>query len=371
MITDPGPQAADCVLRLVGDRFPYLTDGGGQRGFGVSDLYAVVPLLQHVIDRLDHLCRCGNAQFVVIDRNGIAQIDPLQHGQIPVILGLPQRYKLDGDIHVWDSDVVVLDVFFRPRPQLVFRRYFFKIRRKINHAGPSVRIIVRICAPNRIFRQRDDLAGLVARPERAHTGDRSLDIFLLLQIRQIFSVADHDAGIGAPVQVQLDRPQVKFVLPFSEHVGDGILLPVQNRPELLRVKQRERPVHLFVRPDLKGTVLGRMLDHLIQRVGTAGGRERHDRYMVQLIADMFRVYGTFTVQRLGDFVDSEWLTRLPVRRYCPDDPAVRDVRKMAPINRILHLQLIGAVALLRHLACDRVGQPAQAIGGKCGLAGVV
>ena len=70
-------------------------------------------------------------------------------------------------------------------------------------------------------------------------------------------------------------------------------------------------------------------------------------------------------ERTCDPVDAEWLRIIYRIRLGKDDRSLENVREMDTVDRIAHLQLIRAVALLRHNTRERIRQHAKPVVGVC------
>ena len=185
-------------------------------GAHVADLDGVVPLKQHVRLDLDDFGLRLHAKLRVADCHRVTQVALFEQRKVLVLWKLLELYERRRDARFRYADLVGLDILFRARLQLLRRRLRLKIVGKIHRH--DARKVVRT-------RRVDDLwvAGherpLGVCPIRINAGRHVGDVAVLLDVRQVFAVADHDAVVVSAMAVQTDGKAVPLVL-TAVHVED-------------------------------------------------------------------------------------------------------------------------------------------------------
>ena len=339
-----------------------LLPGDGVRDVGahVADLDGVVPLKQHVRLDLDDLGLCLHAKLRVSDRHRVAQVALFEQREVLVLGKLLELDEGRRDARFRDADLVVFDILFRALPELLRRRLFLKIAGKIHRHDAREVVRARRVDDLRVARHEHTLGVC---PVRIDAGRHAGDVAVLLDVCQVFPVADHDAVVVAALTVQADREAVPLIL-SAVHVEDRAGRPAEHRARRRRHRDSKRRDGRLVRPEGERAVHRRVEAELRERVRRVDRCKRVERHAGKVVGDMLRIHHDDAVHRPRDPVDAERLRR-PVRaRDRIDDAAVRDLVEMHAGVRVLHRQLEGAVALLGDRAADRIRQDAETVRGK-------
>ena len=355
------------IFHLGLHRAVYLRDLLGKSCLGVSDLYAFIPLPQHVINSFHYLCRGGHIQLFKLDGDRIAESYMLQLCQFLVFLALPKRNEGQRNVHLRHTDIVVFDIGLCLGSQLCLRGLLLKIRREIHRYGPGKREVRRIGAPQDFFGQGHHRITFGGFPERADAGDGVGDRFFLRQVGDVLSVAQNNAPVGAAIEVRFDLVVVEFIFRRAVHVQHGACLPTKQRPKGGGHGHSIVAGHGLIRPDSERTAFRCVCHQTVQRLRKALRHKGHDRDKGKLVADVFRKDHAPFFQGLADPVNTESLRIAAIIGLGDNNAAHLHIVPMNAVNGILHLQLIGTVSFLGHSAADGIGQAPQPLGGESGI----
>ena len=185
-------------------------------GAHVANLDGVVPLKQHVRLDLDDLGLRVHAELRVSDCHCVAQVALFEQREVLVLRKLLELDKARRDARFRYADLIVLDILFRARLQLRRRRLRLKIVGKI-HRHDARKIVRARRVGNLRIAGHERTLGVC--PVRIDAGRHVGDVAVLLDVRQVFSVADHDAVVVSAMAVQADGKTVPLVL-TAVHVED-------------------------------------------------------------------------------------------------------------------------------------------------------
>ena len=364
---------ADCgiiLIYLCRDR-PH---GIRQVGPHIADRHGLVSLQQHVIsDRYD-LGAVFDAEASVVDGHGIAEPELLQRSDVLVFLCLPQGHEGYLDSCRDAGFRICPDIALGAGAELFLGGPLQKIGAHVHRNDHAVYIVITVLRVDDLLRQRDQrflFLIIESYPEGHDSGPDVAGVRGLLDIRQVFAVADHDSCVDSSAGMELHRKAVPFKLAGAVHIQDGPGHTAEKRPDGGRLRDSERSSQVLVRPYGKGTVALGIVDQALQGCCAVICRERHRHHLGKLVGDVPCIDRHDPVHRTGDLINPERLDVLGVVMPCADDALLHDVGVVKACDRIFQLQLILAVPFLHHLAADCVRKSAQPIGDKLCFSGRV
>ena len=173
----------------------------------------------------------------------------------------------------------------------------------------------------------------------------------MLQIGEVLSVLDDDAGILATPLVLIDEPVVPLIFAAPE-IKKGSCHTSEAGTHALRLCNRERFGCGVIRPAGKVMRRGRLAEQAIH------GERRRDVFIRpaergdvrQVIGQMLRVYRHDAVDRCGDPVNAEDLIVCRIVRLRLDQALSSYELIILAGGRVFHHELKCAVSLFRNLA---------------------